>query len=53
MPKQDSYDEEGPRRAPKPAGDDSSSGPGSRKVSQPAIKLDVIDEFGGEYRRKA
>ena len=52
MPKEDSYDEEGPKRAPK-TGDDSNSGPGSRKVSQPAIKLDIIDEFGGEYRRIA
>ena len=47
------YEEEGPRRAKKPSIGSSpgeltpGSTPGSRKTSQPAIKLDVIDETGG------
>lgn len=44
------YEEEGPRRAAsskQPAAGGDSSGPGSRKTSQPAIKLDIIDE--GKY----
>lgn len=51
------YEEEGPRRAAAPnkqqspsvSGDSTPQGPGSRKTSQPAIKLDVIDEAGGKY----
>lgn len=47
------YEEEGPRRlskqqSPSKSGDSTPSGPGSRKTSQPAIKLDVIDESGGK-----
>ena len=48
------YEEEGPRRAKKttsPASGELTPGstPGSRKTSQPAIKLDVIDETGSKY----
>ncbi len=48
------YEEEGPKRARKisnPSAEltPNSSTPGSRKTSQPAIKLDVIDETGGNY----
>lgn len=47
------YEEEGPRRAPKQispsvSGESTPTAPGSRKTSQPAIKLDVIDESGGK-----
>lgn len=45
------YEEEGPRRAPKSllSGEEqqASSKTGGRKISQPSIKLDVIDESGG------
>ena len=47
------YEEEGPQRAkklnsPQNSGDSTPTGPGSRKTSQPAIKLDIIDESGGK-----
>ncbi|CAF0846330.1 unnamed protein product [Brachionus calyciflorus] len=50
------YEEEGPKRPPKvppPSSSDSnSSAPGSRKTSQPAIKLDVIDETGARVSHR-
>lgn len=50
------YENEGPKRAPKQAspsvsGESTPTAPGSRKTSQPAIKLDVIDESGGMSAR--
>ena len=48
------YEEEGPKRTPKPITALNSNIPSTtgRKVSQavqPAIKLDIIDETGGKF----
>ena len=46
------YEEEGPRRAPKSSltpEDPNLNKSGTRKISQPSIKLDIIDESGGMF----
>ena len=34
------------------SGDTTPTGAGSRKTSQPAIKLDIIDESGGNFGKE-